>query len=265
MLFPTSPARRLLPIVLLAALGRPDCVLGASPGWVDLRVSGPFVCRSEFPLAPWEGLLRELAELQEDLVCRLEIPPVAEPIELYLFCDKSSYDRYLRQNLPGIPYRRALYIKSRGPGRVYAYRSQELRTDVRHECTHALLHAVLPLVPLWLDEGLAEYFEVPLQQQAFDNPHRDSLRWSLQFGSVRRLEDLERAGNLSDMGRNEYRDAWAWVHFMLHGPRQANAELIGYLRDIRSGVPPGLLSDRLKRQLGAPDRYLAGHFKQWKR
>ena len=36
-----------------------------------------------------------------------------------------------------------------------------LRTDLRHELTHALLHGVLKDVPLWLDEGLAGFFELP--------------------------------------------------------------------------------------------------------
>ncbi|GIT30210.1 MAG: hypothetical protein Ct9H300mP1_22560 [Planctomycetaceae bacterium] len=32
--------------------------------------------------------------------------------------------------------------------------------DLRHEFTHGVLHSSLKRVPLWLDEGLAEYFEV---------------------------------------------------------------------------------------------------------
>ena len=55
-------------------------------------------------------------------------------------------------------------MKGRGPGKVFAYKSKALPVDVRHEGTHGLLHAALPMVPLWLDEGLAEYFEVPGRQ-----------------------------------------------------------------------------------------------------
>ena len=242
-----------------------DARVGNAQTWVDGRVSGPFVCSSEFSLAPWEGLLGELAQLQDDLVRCLGIPPAREPIRLYLFRNKQSYDRFLKQHLPGIPYRRALYIKSRGPGAVYAYRSREFVTDVRHECTHALLHAVMPVVPLWLDEGLAEYFEVSPHEQAFDNPHLGSLRWNLRFGMVPQLEKLEKMNNLSEMGRAEYRDAWAWVHFMLHGPGEARAELVGYIADIRANAPPGLLSGRLNRRLHSPYQELANHFKHWRR
>ena len=44
---------------------------------------------------------------------------------------------------------------------VYTYWGNRIQQDLRHELTHAILHSVLKDVPLWLDEGLAEYFEVP--------------------------------------------------------------------------------------------------------
>ena len=43
--------------------------------------------------------------------------------------------------------------------------------DLRHEMTHAYLHAVVPNVPLWLDEGLAKYFELPRQQHGLNQPY----------------------------------------------------------------------------------------------
>ena len=124
--------------------------------WVDSRVAGPLVCRAEFPLDELDGLFGQLAQIQTDLVRILGIRPAAEPIDLLLFRDKASHRRYLGQYHPGIPYRRALFIKAGGPGKVLAYRSRQLDVDLRHECTHAFLHAALPMVPLWLDEGLAE-------------------------------------------------------------------------------------------------------------
>ncbi len=39
-------------------------------------------------------------------------------------------------------------------------------------------------------------------------------------GELAAIEDL------NQMGRDAYRDAWAWVHYMLHGPREARDELI---------------------------------------
>ena len=81
----------------------------------------------------------------------------------------------MNQWYPRVPYRRALFVKSGSRGRVFAYEHEDLAVDVRHESTHALLHASLPMVPLWLDEGLAEYFEVAESQRAFDHPHSTAL------------------------------------------------------------------------------------------
>ncbi len=246
-----------------AAAGRPrHC---DAQGWADLRVSGPFVCRAEFSLAGSEGLLEELTRLQDELVRCLGIPPAPEAIELYLFLNQHTYRRYLQIYLPEVPYRRALYVNIRGRGMVLAYRSRQLEIDVRHECTHALLHAVLPHVPLWLDEGLAEFFELAPPKRAFDSPYLAGLRWNVRHGRVPQLERLETKQHLSQMRRTEYRDAWAWVHFMLLGSREAHAELVGFLEDIRTGAPPGTFSSRLQRRLPQPHRHLAAHFKRWKR
>ena len=148
---------------------------------------------------------------------------------------------------------------------VFAYRSRQFSVDIRHECTHALLHTTLPMVPLWLDEGLAEYFEVAPGDRAFNNPHLPGVRWAARLGVVSRLESLEKKGDLSKMGGSEYRNAWAWVHFMLHGPKEAHDELVRFLADIQVHTPPGLLSERLKRRLPDLKRRFAAHFRSWKR
>jgi len=233
--------------------------------WNDQKVFGPFVCRAEFSLSGMESLMGELVQIQSDLVRSLGIPPSQELIHLYLFRDKNSYSRFLEQHFPKVPYRRALYLKGRGAGMVFAYRNREFEIDLRHECTHALLHASLPVVPLWLDEGLAEYFEVPARQRAFDNPHLGSLKWNLWFGGVPRLEKLEGLGSLGEMRQSEYRASWAWVHFMLHGSTTAHNELVAFLSDIRAHSPPGLLSQRLRRRLPDIEQRFAAHFKTWRR
>ena len=148
---------------LLADTRRWHRAAGAAD-WADERVSGPFVCRADFRLDEYDGLFVELAQLQIDLSHALGVEPAREPVELYLFQTEQAYRTFLQVRLPQVPYRRALFVKGRGPGKVFAYKSKALPVDVRHEGTHGLLHAALPMVPLWLDEGLAEYFEVPAGQ-----------------------------------------------------------------------------------------------------
>jgi len=234
-------------------------------GWTDVRAAGPFIVRADFPLVGFEELLKELSGLQLDLERSLGVEAPKEFIELYLFSDERTYRAFLNHHFPDIAYRRALFLKHDGPGRVLVHKNPEFEIDIRHECTHALLHSTLPMVPLWLDEGLAEYFEQPPERRVHDNPYFKNLKWTLRFGAVADLEKLEKKGHFSELRREDYRDSWAWVHFLLHGPPEARHELIQFLRDIQSSAPPGAFGQRLARRLPNARTRMTQHHLHWKR
>ena len=237
----------------------------AAASWIDHRSHGPFEFHATFPLSPLTTLFSDLSSLEQELQRTLAVPPARQTVDVYLFDNEDSYRQTLQELYPRVPYRRALFVQRGGRGRVYAYWQPALAVDVRHECTHALLHANLPMVPLWLDEGLAEYFEMPETERAFKHPHLSKLRWNLRFGMVRGVRSLEECQELEDMGGEEYRFAWAWVHFMLHGPLPAHRALVHYLRDIQRGASPGQLSERLHAAVPNLERQMVSHFKKWKR
>ncbi|HTM54315.1 MAG TPA: hypothetical protein VL175_09815 [Pirellulales bacterium] len=221
----------------------------------------PFLVRAEFPLAECADLLDDLGEIQKQLTTTLRLPSAREPVHIVLFRDEATYREYGKTHFPRVAYRRALYVKRAGAGTVYAFRGPELAVDLRHEATHGVLHASLPMVPLWLDEGLAEYFEVPPAARISANPHLKSVKWNLRLGAVPRLARLEARQDVSDMNAGDYRDAWAWVHFLLNGPPEAHDELVRFLDDIARGAAAGQLSRRLESRLGGAEVRLAEHFK----
>jgi hypothetical protein len=245
------------------ALAAPFC--RASDAWAERRHYGPFQCASMFALGPYDGFFRELSRLESEIQRTLGMPPAEQAIDVFLLDDARSHRALLAQLYPRVPYRRALFVQRGGHGAVYAYRHEELAIDLRHECTHALLHANLPMTPLWLDEGLAEYFEMPESERAFEHPHLSTLRWNLRLGILRTVESLEAEQELADMGGVEYRFAWGWVHFMLHGPAAAHRALVEYLADIRRGEPPGPLSARLHASVPDLEERMITHFKHWRR
>jgi hypothetical protein len=251
--------RLLTSLLLVAALG--NDAARAETRWPDERQAGPLLVHADFSLEPQEPLLAELALLQQDLATELGAKQSRENVHLFLFHTKETYQAYLKQYFPRVPYRRALFIKARGPGMVFAFQGDEFAIDVRHESTHALLHTWLPGVPLWLDEGLAEYFEAPRDERAAGNPHLATVRAMIRYGQFPRLEELEKVQGIEEMGRDEYRDAWAWVHFMLHGPREAREELHRYLGDLSAGGDIGPLSERLRRRLPDLNRQVIEHFR----
>ncbi len=238
----------------------------ARADWLEERTVGLFEVRSEFSLADNRGqsLLAELPRLQEDIESLLGVEANNRPIEVNLFATRRSYQKFLSVRVPEGAARVALFVQGTDRNRVYVYRHRGFEVDVRHECTHAILHNALPYVPLWLDEGFAEYFEVPATLRANGNPHHRSVRRALLLRWRPSLAALESKDDLSEMDGNDYRDSWAWVHFMLHGPAQARQSLSNYLYDIRIGNPAGQLSERLAAELPDSQRQLTRHFRNFK-
>jgi hypothetical protein len=245
------------------------CALGRraakAENWFDRREYGPIQCVAAFSLASLEDLFTELSQLEKELKRTLAVGQSGEKIEICLLADEPAYREHLKTLYPRAPYRRALYVQRAGRGVVYAYRHEQLSIDLRHECTHALLHSSLPSVPLWLDEGLAEYFEMPEELRAYDHPHLATLRWDLRLGRRQSIPSLEKRKDLSGMGPMEYRFSWGWVHFMLHGPIVAHRTLVEYLAEIRRGGSPGPLSRQLEAAMPELDSRMTNHFLRWRR
>ena len=234
--------------------------------WQPVETTGIFQIRSEFPLNDREGqeIIRQLTELQKDVQRLLNLKPEDRPVEISLFKSKATYRAHLAQRVTEGVDRTALFVQGSDMGRVYVYRRWGFDVDLRHESTHAVLHNALPYVPMWLDEGLAEYFEVVPTQRSSDNPHLSSLKRSILFGWRPDLAKLEAAEDLDDMGVNEYREAWAWAHFMLHGPLEVRQVLSDFLFVIQSGEAAGSFRDRLVMAVPNAEIQLVEHIRVWR-
>lgn len=234
----------------------------ATSQWAEERELEPYVIRSEFPLGDVQELVQDLGDLQVDLESMLRLECEPRPIQIHLFSSKRSYDQYLRIRVPEGVNRQALYVPGTDAGRVYAYRQRELDIDVRHETTHALLHNALPYVPIWIDEGLAEYFEVPAASRVKGHRHRKELRDAIRYQRWKpNIEGLEAKRKLMDMDASDYRDAWGLVHFMLHGPAEAREALFVYFDEIQSGAAPTPLSQQLQKRIPNLKQAIIDHLK----
>jgi hypothetical protein len=192
-------------------------------------------------------LIQDLKTLRRQVSEELELPLGSKPVMVYLFSNELEYTQYLHATFPGYPPRRAYFIQT--PGKelaVYTWWGDRIQEDLRHEFTHGLLHAGLEAVPLWLDEGLAEYFEVAGARPGGVNyEHAQQLAASVQNGwrpDLDRLESLER---VEQMQRTHYREAWAWVHYMLHASPDTRQVLLNYIHELRTNSNPGSLHERL--------------------
>jgi hypothetical protein len=215
---------------------------------------------SDFQLPTNHRLLRELTLERDDVYQTLGLVGTNEPINVYLFQDEAKYRQFLARHFPSVPQRRAFFVETDTQLEVYAHWSDRVGEDLRHEVCHGYLHAVVPAIPLWLDEGLAEYFEVPRGQGGLNQPHVDLLsdmqahnHW---HPDLPRLESIKSA---ADMDQADYAESWAWVYFLLHSPPERRDVLITYLAEIHDRGYPGPLSTRLSAANISLERSLADY------
>lgn len=215
-----------------------------------------FVC--DFPLPPDHRLIRELKSERDDVYTTLGLPPSEEKIVVHLFHDADTYHEQLARKFPMVPNRRAFFLETDTNLHVYAHWSDRVAEDLRHEVAHGYLHASVPAIPLWIDEGLAEYFEVPRGHAGLNRPHllllSDLIEVNRWQPNLERLEALSSAG---EMQQEHYAEAWAWVYFLLNSTPDRRELLTEYLAELREKGKAAPLSERLASRHIQPQRTLA--------
>jgi len=228
-------------------------------GWKDdvpdrsLVRAGQLVIQADFALAEQHRLFRELESLRAEVSQDLGLPVSDEPVRLYLFSDPARYDAFAARHFPAFPVRRAFFIETDTTLAVFAAWQDRIAEDLRHETTHGYVHAVVPSVPLWLDEGIAEHYELPRIEQGRHVHHAAHLSGRFLEGTWRMdLERLETLGAAGEMTQDHYAEAWAWVHWMLHTTPARRRILQEYLADLRRDGTAAPLSYRLRSLEGPP-------------
>lgn len=244
--------RRTLPYAaMLAAAG---CLgLPKGPGLApppklppQTSIGTPIVLHCQTAEVDQQRLLDMLTTQRQAISSQLGLPAEALPLDLYLFADRAAYDRHVAAKFPEFPSRRAIFVRDRRELAVYTYPSDYLTEDLRHEATHGYLHAVLPTIPLWLDEGLAEYYEVPLARRGINRPHVELLRTHGSHGNwAPDLPALELLSDAGAMTQLEYAESWLWTHWLLETPGVPQETFRRYLTDLQQGVATPPLAERL--------------------
>ncbi len=259
---PLSLGARLWPLFALLCLG---CATLGERGQPLVPTghqtsTGPYIVFSNFPIKPDAPAIRSLQLLERDIEANLGIHVRAEepPIRVYILDDRQSFTHFLKFYYPELPPRRAFFLAEGSKREVYTFMGERLDEDLRHEATHALLHAAVGDLPLWLDEGLAEYFEGPEGRQGTNPEHLSRLPQDLSSGWSPDLQRLETLKVVSQMAPRDYRESWAWVHYFLNHSNATKTALLGYLADLRANPQTATLSRRLKaNEAGAAERLMA--------
>ncbi len=232
-------------VIVCGALAAPGChVLPSThrnllPTGLELPherevVRGQLVIHSDFHVPRRHRLLDELEARREDIAELLNVPISDEQIHVYLFSDEATFADYMKRKHPLFPNRRAFFVKNDTSLMVFAWWGSRVAEDLRHEVTHGYVHSAVNDIPLWLDEGIAEYFETPRVNRGFNSPHFHLLIEKYDRGQwvpdLDRLESLRKAGELTQM---DYAESWLWVHYLLHHDVQSSTLIQEHLHQIR--------------------------------
>ncbi|MCH2115377.1 MAG: DUF1570 domain-containing protein [Pirellulales bacterium] len=276
-----KPMPRQVPLAIFPSIGRAPTCPWRSPTWVAGSwlvsialcgcqtlltqtkslpfqheiVRGQLVLHSDFPLPQEHRLINDLVAARHQVQFKLGLTPNEEPVHIYLFAEKAAYYDYLQIHFPGFMNRRALFVETNIALSVYAHWGDHVAEDLRHEVVHGYLHAAVPNLPLWLDEGLAEYFEVARSRHGLNESHVEFLRD--RRGESFDLARLEKLTSAEDMTQEDYAESWAWVYFLLESADDRQSLLTDYLADLSQGNSGPTLSKRLHKRLATPELTLA--------
>ena len=221
---------------------------------------GVFTFQTDFELSEIASEIASLDSLVDELTQTLRIPPPREKILAQILPDEASWREFFKKNFSELAYRTAMfdrknYLFDSRKSRLYTFRGSTLGVDLRHEGTHALLASSLRRsVPIWLDEGLAEYFEETPKARIQNDERKAKVVARLENGAFSSLELLESVSNISSATSAFYLDSWAWVNYLLNDSAKTRDVLSEYLNDLARSRPfAPKVGARLKKIGGGED------------
>ncbi|MFT3878159.1 MAG: hypothetical protein QM703_00690 [Gemmatales bacterium] len=232
---------------------------------------GNLIFHNDADISENHPLFMELASFPEQVCRTLNLPVTDKPIHIYLFKDRVSYEQYVQMEFKDIPSRRALFVMRPGTAnqkqemlQVLCFWGDRIQDDLRHELTHATLHGILHNLPLWLDEGLAMYFEVGIAAQGKHQRALAALEPQIKAGNWKYdLDRLETLKEVDQMGLVDYYEAWAWVYYLMHSDAANAGCLHGYLKDRqRPNAPATTLQQRWSPLGAVPGQQLPEYLKK---
>ncbi len=208
----------------------PVLALSLALSWVQVQ-SDTFVVKSSVGAEKARRVLRELEAFRQLIGTtvvfhKVELPEL--PIEVLLLGDEAQ-TLELAPEYNGKKVRVAGYYQ-RGQDRDFIVLSQKAEGNlthvVYHELTHYFLSRSLESRPTWLNEGLAEYFStVQIDDEFIYLGGVSAERLQLLKNNVLlpmkdflSVDDRSPYYNETFKANVFYAQAWAFAHFMMHGP-----------------------------------------------
>jgi len=217
------------------------------------RIDSPnFVVVGDVPVRTLRDVAMEFEGFREALTAALtdRAPSAPVPTIVIVFPSEKVFTPF-KPPVQGKPVSNSGMFVGRQDANYIAFvadGNSDVRRAVFHEYAHVVVSDVLRNVPMWLNEGLAEYFSV---YELGKNGHDAVLGRSVS-NHIRRLQNTQplKLDELFNVDRNSplysekdrrsvfYAQAWALTHRILHAQPRLTKELASYLNRTSEGVAP---------------------------
>lgn len=204
----------------------------------------------ESPVNDFLPLMDEIQATMGDMQEILGLSELSAPTRIHIYASQYELEKEIRKRSRLLPYRRAYFFDdSKGKELcILVKHTDYIAYDLRHECTHAFIHSHCPDAPLWLDEGLAEYFEPTRTEQGYQPRHINRLMRMVNTSqwkpNLNRLNKLDKS-IVYDLTVEQYAESWLWAHFLINYSDQSRLLLKSWLKDYENLETPPPLSEQL--------------------
>jgi tetratricopeptide (TPR) repeat protein len=170
------------------------------------------------------------------------------PTYIFVFRGAPSFQPYQR-TYNGKPLDSGGYFLGRQLANYVAINGDQHgdeRAIIYHEYLHYLMHNNFAALPLWLHEGLAEYystFQVSRNEARIGLPIPEHVFWLRQhsfipFATLFAVNERSPEYNESSRRGGFYAESWALVHYLISGNPERRRQASEYLRLVQAGTPP---------------------------
>jgi tetratricopeptide (TPR) repeat protein len=202
-----------------------------------------------------ERAIRDIAQRMEHFtdVLKAVLPNAGEgtpvPTVVIVFADNKSFTPF-KPHYQGKPVELAGYFQ---PGTASNYIAMLLAQEdyalriAFHEYTHAVTANTLSNLPVWLMEGLAQFYEMTADRGGGRRaligavpPEHIAILRQLPFMPLDQLMAVDHASPVYNEGNRRglfYAESWAVVHYLTLGTRARDGQLARYLTLLASDTP----------------------------
>jgi len=176
----------------------------------------------------------------------------SERFNVHVYATKNGYERAMPATLTGSTGAFVAHLRLMATYKGDRPREEVLRT-LYHEGFHQFMYnCISTKCPLWLNEGLAEYFaEATWNGRGFETGQVPPERLKIIQDAITQRDYMPFSGLFALKQRSwlrtvhlnrsraslQYCQAWSAVHFLIHGDQRRHfSKLVGYLKSINSGV-----------------------------